>query len=159
MTLWLNFSYNRSVNLLQILHLYIHPTTTPFCTRTLDFTVSWENTYFYASFSCLRFPHKDIRKKLSFLVSFARCNRSTRPWLSERYPTMTSHLMHSWVVPIVSKGNGWTCFSEAGKVEKSILPGNHTGTFITGTACSASLSLYLNVCFAREVVCLNTSIR
>ena len=25
MTLWLNFSYNYSVNLLQILHLYIHP--------------------------------------------------------------------------------------------------------------------------------------
>ena len=24
-TLWLNFSYNYSVNLLQILHLYIHP--------------------------------------------------------------------------------------------------------------------------------------
>ena len=24
-TLWLNFSYNCSVNLMQILHLYIHP--------------------------------------------------------------------------------------------------------------------------------------
>ena len=27
-TLWLNFSYNYSVNLLQILHLYIHPVKT-----------------------------------------------------------------------------------------------------------------------------------
>ena len=28
-TLWLNFSYNYSVNLLQILHLYIHPSQEP----------------------------------------------------------------------------------------------------------------------------------
>ena len=33
-TLWLNFSYNYSVNLLQILHLYIHP-------QASDFIIPW----------------------------------------------------------------------------------------------------------------------
>ena len=39
-TFWLNFSYNYSVNLLQILHLYIHPLRL-YATSRLSFSLSW----------------------------------------------------------------------------------------------------------------------
>ena len=79
-TLWRNFSYNYSVNLLQILHLYIHP------------TIIYGNYQSYQSFISSRNFLKRLRrsgrshgKQALDVLSFIRCkrqiNRQLRPFL------------------------------------------------------------------------------
>ena len=87
-TLWLNFSYNYSVNLLQILHLYIHPDKTAeshnFCVRSI-FSVDY-----------------GVPLKCLFLYIFQRFVKPHYNWLFTEMHSLLSHICHLiWSVEIL----------------------------------------------------------
>ena len=69
-TLWLNFSYNYSVNLLQILHLYIHPSTTPWRIWVYPWRISWKLKPYPQSIHISIFFFTLPHKKSSIFIAY-----------------------------------------------------------------------------------------